>query len=78
MGRPDIIIICGGVIPPQDYDFLYKSGASAIFGPGTKLPVAALEVKKLKKMWESWTKNLLQITIPNLQQSLRFVGQALS
>jgi len=44
MGRPDIIIICGGVIPPQDYDFLYKSGASAIFGPGTKLPVAALEV----------------------------------
>jgi len=44
MGRPDIIIICGGVIPPQDYDFLYKSGASAIFGPGTKLPVAAMEV----------------------------------
>jgi len=44
MGRPDIIIICGGVIPPQDYDFLYKAGASAIFGPGTKLPVAALEV----------------------------------
>ena len=44
MGRPDILIICGGVIPPQDYEFLYKSGASAIFGPGTKLPVAALEV----------------------------------
>jgi len=44
MGRPDIIIICGGVIPPQDYEFLYKSGASAIFGPGTKLPVAAMEV----------------------------------
>ncbi len=43
-GRPDIIIVCGGVIPPDDYDFLYAAGASAIFGPGTKLPVAALEV----------------------------------
>ena len=31
-GRPDVIIICGGVIPPQDYEFLYQSGASAIFG----------------------------------------------
>jgi len=44
MGRPDIIVICGGVIPPQDYDFLHKAGAAAIFGPGTKLPVAALQV----------------------------------
>lgn len=44
LGRPDILVICGGVIPPQDYEFLYKAGASAIFGPGTKLPVAALEV----------------------------------
>ncbi|KAK2727793.1 hypothetical protein QYM36_008322 [Artemia franciscana] len=34
MGRPDILIIVGGVIPPQDYDFVYKSGACAIFGPG--------------------------------------------
>jgi len=47
LGRPDVLIICGGVIPPQDYDFLYKSGASCIFGPGTKLPVAALEVVNL-------------------------------
>jgi len=47
LGRPDIIIICGGVIPPQDYEFLYKSGAAAIFGPGTKLPVAALDVVNL-------------------------------
>jgi methylmalonyl-CoA mutase len=46
-GRPDILVICGGVIPPQDYEFLYKAGASAIFGPGTKLPVAALEVINL-------------------------------
>merc|ERR1719225_2389316 len=44
MGRPDVLIVCGGVIPPQDYDFLYEAGASAIFGPGTKLPVAALQV----------------------------------
>jgi len=47
LGRPDVLIICGGVIPPQDYDFLYKAGASAIFGPGTKLPVAALDVVNL-------------------------------
>ena len=44
IGRPDILIICGGVIPPQDYEFLYKAGVGAIFGPGTKLPIAALEV----------------------------------
>ena len=34
IGRPDIILICGGVIPPSDYEFLYTNGASAIFGPG--------------------------------------------
>ena len=45
LGRPDVLIICGGVIPPQDYDFLYKAGVGAIFGPGTKLPIAALEVR---------------------------------
>lgn len=33
--RSDVLVICGGVIPPQDYDFIYKSGAAAIFGPGT-------------------------------------------
>ena len=48
LGRPDVMIICGGVIPPQDYDFLYKHGVGAIFGPGTKLPVAALEVIVVK------------------------------
>jgi len=47
VGRPDIIIICGGVIPPADYEFLYENGASAIFGPGTKIPVAALDVVNL-------------------------------
>ena len=39
--REDIIVIVGGVIPPQDYDFLLEHGAAAIFGPGTKLPEAA-------------------------------------
>jgi len=43
-GRPDVLVICGGVIPPQDYDFLYAAGAAAIFGPGTRLPTAALQV----------------------------------
>ncbi len=44
LGREDIIVVCGGVIPAQDYDFLYKNGASAIFGPGTKIPQAALKI----------------------------------
>ncbi|MCB9545872.1 MAG: methylmalonyl-CoA mutase [Myxococcales bacterium] len=43
-GREDIMIVVGGVIPPQDWDALYAAGASAIFGPGTVLPVAAREV----------------------------------
>ena len=43
-GAEDIVIICGGVIPQQDYDFLRKAGASAIFGPGTNIPEAASEV----------------------------------
>ncbi|MBO8176720.1 MAG: methylmalonyl-CoA mutase [Bacillus sp. (in: Bacteria)] len=43
-GRDDIVVIVGGVIPPQDYDFLYEHGASAIFGPGTVLPVAAKKI----------------------------------
>ncbi len=46
LGREDIVIVCGGVIPAQDYDFLYKNGASAIFGPGTVLPVAAEKILK--------------------------------
>lgn len=43
-GREDIVIIVGGVIPAQDYQFLYENGASAIFGPGTVIPVAAKQV----------------------------------
>ncbi|KAI4903801.1 hypothetical protein NFI96_033996 [Prochilodus magdalenae] len=44
LNRPDILVICGGVIPPQDYEFLYQSGVCCIFGPGTRIPQAAVEV----------------------------------
>ncbi len=43
-GAEDIIVICGGVIPHQDYEFLYNSGVSAIFGPGTNIPASAQEI----------------------------------
>ncbi len=46
-GAEDIIVICGGVIPQQDYDFLYESGVKAIFGPGTNIPEAAEKVLKI-------------------------------
>ncbi|NLZ95628.1 MAG: methylmalonyl-CoA mutase, partial [Bacteroidales bacterium] len=44
LGRPDIIVIAGGVIPAQDYDFLYKEGVAAIFGPGTSVTKAAVDI----------------------------------
>ena len=43
-GRDDILVVVGGVIPPQDYEFLKAHGAAAIFGPGTVIPVAAQKV----------------------------------
>ena len=43
-GADDIIVVCGGVIPPQDYDFLMQQGVSAIYGPGTNIPHAAHEI----------------------------------
>jgi methylmalonyl-CoA mutase len=43
-GRPDIMIVVGGVIPPQDYDAVYAAGAKAIFGPGTNITEAAGEL----------------------------------
>ncbi|MBL4625298.1 MAG: methylmalonyl-CoA mutase [Flavobacteriales bacterium] len=51
LGREDIMVIAGGVIPQQDYDFLYKAGVSGVFGPGTVIPKAAQEIlEKLIKM----------------------------
>jgi len=44
LGREDILVVVGGVIPPQDYDTLYEMGAVAVFGPGTVIPVAASEL----------------------------------
>ena len=43
----DIIVICGGVIPQQDYQFLYDAGVKAIFGPGTNIPEAAQDILRL-------------------------------
>jgi methylmalonyl-CoA mutase len=47
LGRDDILVIAGGVIPPQDYDFLYKAGVAAIFGPGTSVAKAAKQILEL-------------------------------
>ena len=46
-GAGDILVICGGVIPQQDYEFLYKAGVKAIFGPGTNIPGAAKDILDL-------------------------------
>jgi methylmalonyl-CoA mutase len=46
-GADDILVVCGGVIPPKDYDFLKKAGVSAIYGPGTNIPKAAAEILSL-------------------------------
>ena len=49
-GRGDIMIVVGGVIPPSDYDELFRSGAKAVFGPGTNIPEAAADlVEKLNE-----------------------------
>jgi methylmalonyl-CoA mutase len=44
LGRPDILVVVGGVIPPQDYEALRKAGAGGVFGPGTRIPLSAQEV----------------------------------
>ncbi|UWQ38547.1 methylmalonyl-CoA mutase [Leisingera aquaemixtae] len=46
-GAEDILVICGGVIPQQDYEFLYSKGVKAIFGPGTNIPEAAQDILRL-------------------------------
>jgi methylmalonyl-CoA mutase len=54
LNRKDIMIIVGGVIPPNDYDYLYKNGVAGVFGPGTKIPKAA--------------QNILNVLIKNLNE----------
>ncbi len=44
LGRPDILVIAGGVIPPQDYDYLFDAGVAGVFGPGTVISKAAAEI----------------------------------
>jgi methylmalonyl-CoA mutase len=46
-GASDVVVVCGGVIPPQDHDFLYGVGVGAVFGPGTNIPAAAAKVLEL-------------------------------
>ena len=47
LGREDILVIVGGVIPPQDYQFLFDAGVAAIFGPGTPIPDAAIKLLEI-------------------------------
>ena len=47
LGREDIMVVCGGVIPAQDYEYLYQNGAAAIFGPGTVIPDSARKILQL-------------------------------
>ncbi|MCJ7438213.1 MAG: cobalamin-dependent protein, partial [Acidimicrobiia bacterium] len=46
-GGDEILVVCGGVIPPQDYEFLHDAGVAAVFGPGTNVPEAAAKVLAL-------------------------------
>ncbi|CDL00470.1 Methylmalonyl-CoA mutase [Magnetospirillum gryphiswaldense MSR-1 v2] len=48
-GAGDVMVVTGGVIPQQDYDFLYKAGVAAVYGPGTNIPKAAGEILELLK-----------------------------
>jgi methylmalonyl-CoA mutase len=43
-GGEGILVVCGGVIPPQDHDELHAAGVSAVFGPGTNIPTAASQI----------------------------------
>jgi methylmalonyl-CoA mutase len=47
LNRDDIMVVAGGVIPQQDYEFLYKAGVFGIYGPGTKISSAAIEILEL-------------------------------
>jgi methylmalonyl-CoA mutase len=46
-GHQEIAVVVGGVIPPQDYESLYRAGVSGIFGPGTAIPVAAQQLLRV-------------------------------
>ena len=46
-GADDVLVVCGGVIPPQDHAWLRDQGVAAVYGPGTNIPAAAAEIMKL-------------------------------
>ena len=47
LGREDILVVCGGVIPPHDHQFLFDCGVTAVYGPGTNIPEAACQLVDL-------------------------------
>ena len=47
LGREDIMVVAGGVIPPQDYQFLFDAGVAAVFGPGTPVSTSAIRMMEL-------------------------------
>jgi methylmalonyl-CoA mutase len=47
LGREDIMVVAGGVIPPQDYQFLFDAGVAAVFGPGTVISESAIKMMEL-------------------------------
>jgi len=49
LGRKDILLVAGGVIPEKDFDFLYQNGCVGVFGPGTKISLAAIEILEILK-----------------------------
>ena len=49
-GAGDVLVVCGGVIPAQDYGFLREAGVAGIYGPGTNIPVAAAEILGLLRV----------------------------
>lgn len=51
LGGENILIVCGGVIPPEDYKFLHDNGADLIFGPGTRVTDAAINIVKKLSKW---------------------------
>lgn len=60
LGAGDVVVVCGGVIPPQDYKFLRDVGVEAIFGPGTRITAAALEVLSAVERRSNRLKNASQ------------------
>ena len=59
-GADDIIVFVGGVIPQQDYDFLYEAGVKGIYGPGTPIPASAKDVLEQIKAASALSRRQMQ------------------